>query len=360
VSGVSKIGILLVQLGTPDQPTRGAVRQYLREFLEDPRVVEVPRWKWWFILRFLVLPRRSGESAAKYARIWDPGTGSPLLHITRLQAAGLAKALPNDFIVRFGMRYGNPSIDRAVRDFCQNGVDRLVILPLYPQYSAASTGSACDRVFDALSRERYMPSIRIVPPFYAHRGYIESQATLVRAAMATMHRIQKFIFSFHGYPADFVNRGDPYQRHVESTAQMLASELKLPADQWLITYQSRFRRQVWLQPYTEETLCNLARQGTRRILIASPGFTTDCLETIDEIGYEAAEAFRRAGGEELVRCPCLNDHPMWIEAMRQIVLQESAAWYPRPAGMFEARSDRTVRVDDDSTILHVEKRETQP
>jgi ferrochelatase len=357
---VARIAVLLIQLGTPDEPTRPAVRRYLREFLEDPRVIEVPPWKWWFVLRLGVLPRRSRESAQKYARIWDAATGSPLLHITRLQVAGLAKSLPHEFMVRFGMRYGNPSIDRAVRELCQSGIERLVVWPMYPQYSAAATGSACDRLFYALRQQRHMPAIRIVPPFYAHRDYIRAQAAIVRAELAKLQRPpQKYLFSFHGYPLEFVRNGDPYQCHVQMTAQLLAAELGLTEDQWLITYQSRFRNQVWLNPYTEATLCRLAGQGVRRVLIVSPGFTTDCLETIDELGREATDVFRQAGGDELIRCPCLNDHPVWIEAMKGIVLHESAGWYPRGPGSVDDSDERTAIVDDDSTILHVDKQETQ-
>jgi ferrochelatase len=326
----------------------------LREFLEDPRVIEVPRWKWWFILNLLILPRRSKESAAKYARIWDPRNGSPLLHITRLQTAAVAKSLPGSFIVRFGMRYGNPNIERAVGDLLRGGVDRIVVLPLYPQYSAASTASACDVLFRTLERQRVMPAIRVVPPFYAHRGYIRAQAAIARTELAKLERLpQKYVFSFHGYPVDFVKNGDPYQNHVLATVRLLTDELRLPEDQCLISYQSRFQKQIWLEPYTEELLCNLARQGSRRVFLMSPGFTTDCLETIDEIGREANEAFLRSGGELLIRCPCLNDHPIWIEAMRDIVLRESTGWYPDESGV--GVSGAGAEVGDESTILDLDK-----
>jgi ferrochelatase len=323
------IGVLLIQLGTPDEPTRRAVRRYLREFLSDRRVIEEPRLKWWFVLNCFILPRRSRDSAAKYARIWDARTGSPLLHYTRLQAEALQRSLGDDFAVGFGMRYGNPSIDAAVDQLLDSGADRLIVLPMYPQYSAASTGTACDRLFQALGRYRAVPAIRVVPPFYARSEYIQAQAELIREKLAQLDQPpQKVLLSFHGYPLDFVQKGDPYQSQVEQTARLLAEQLGRAAHDWMLVYQSRFGRQVWLEPYLEETLRDLAGQGIRRVLVASPGFSADCLETIDEIGREAADAFRRAGGEKLIRCPCLNDHPAWIDAMRQLVLAEAQGWCP--------------------------------
>ncbi len=323
-----RIGVLLIQLGTPDAPTPDAVRRYLREFLSDPRVIETPRWLWWPILNLRVLPTRAPDSAAKYARIWDAQTGSPLLYHTRAQAEALERALPDGFAVRFGMRYGNPTIDRAVEELMQAGAERMIVLPLYPQYSAASTASACDRLFQVLERRRVVPALRIVPPFYAAAAYIHAQAELIRSELAKRTEPpQKFLLSFHGYPVSFVENGDPYRAHVEATCRLLAAELGWKEADWLRTYQSRFGRQVWLEPFTEETLCELARQGVRRVFVATPGFTTDCLETIDEIGREVNEAFLRAGGERLERCPCLNAHPAWIQALRVLVLSEAQGWY---------------------------------
>jgi len=326
---VTKIGVLMIQLGTPDEPTPAAVRRYLREFLSDRRVIEEPPLKWWFVLNCFILPRRSKESAAKYARIWDPQTGSPLLHITRLQAAAVERSLPGGFAVQVGMRYGEPSIESALGQLISTGIDRIVVLPMYPQYSAASTGTACDKLFDALRKRRLVPSIRVVPPFFDHAGYVRAQASLVRAELSRLDRPpDKIVFSFHGYPVDFVRKGDPYQEQAETTAKLLARGLDLSDDDWMLTYQSRFGRQLWIEPFTEETLCQLARDGARRVLVASPGFTTDCLETIDEVGREVAESFRAAGGEQFIRCPCLNDSPAWIDAMTELVLTESRGWYP--------------------------------
>jgi ferrochelatase len=326
------IGVLLIQLGTPDEPTPHAVRRYLREFLSDPRVVEAHRWIWWLVLRTRILPRRSRESAEKYHRIWDDRMGSPLLYYTRRQAQALQQALPAGFAVRFGMRYGNPSLDVAVADLVGRGIDRLIVLPLYPQYSAATTATACDRLFDSLRQQRHMPAIRVVPPFYDDPLYVRAQAELVRQQIRTMPQPpDRMLFSFHGCPVEFVSKGDPYQRQVEATCRQLAGELGLHDDQWILTYQSRFGRQLWLQPYTEDTLRELAQRGLRRVLIALPGFTTDCLETIDEIGREVAESFRHAGGEQLVRCPCLNDSPLWIDTLRHLILREAQGWHDNGA-----------------------------
>jgi ferrochelatase len=224
---------------------------------------------------------------------------------------------------------------------------------MYPQYAAASTATACDRLFQVLARERCMPAIRVVPPYYAHPAYIRAQAARIRAELAKLDGLpDKFVFSFHGYPLDFVRRGDPYQLHVETTARLLANELRLADNHWQLAYQSRFRKQIWLEPFTEETLCQLAKQGNQRVFVASPGFTADCLETIDEIGREAAEAFRHAGGRQLTLCPCLNDHPSWIEAMRQIVLEESKGWFVGGS----ASSTPASVVDDESTILDLERK----
>jgi ferrochelatase len=275
--------------------------------------------------------------------------------MTRLQAHALTAALPGDFAVCFGMRYGNPSIGEAVDALTDAGADQLIVLPMYPQYSAASTATACDRLFQVLAVRRNMPAIRVVPPFFAHAAYIHAQAEVIRGELAKLEQPpQKFLFSFHGYPVDFVRKGDPYRDQVEVTAALLARELGLGDDDWLVTYQSRFGRQVWLEPYTEESLCKLARQGIRRVLLASPGFTTDCLETIDEIGREAADAFRQAGGELLVRCPCLNDHPAWIQAMRQIVLRESRGWISNDGRSHDATREFTEQLGGESTVLNIE------
>jgi protoporphyrin/coproporphyrin ferrochelatase len=318
--------VLLIQLGTPDAPTSPALRRYLRRFLGDPRVIEAPRLPWWFILNLSILPFRPARSAAKYRRIWDAKEGSPLLFHTRRQTEALQKQLPN-VPVRFGMQVGNPSIASVVHELISQGVDRLVVLPMYPQYSATTNASATDVLFQALMRERRVPALRVVPPYYEHPAYLDAETTIIREELAKLpwepdHRL----LSFHGIPIKYAQRGDPYATHVKRTTAELVKRLGWQPGAWTQTFQSLFGRDRWLKPYTEETLKRLALEGKKRIFIAMPGFAVDCLETIDEIGYEAREAFLHAGGEELHRCPCLNDHPEWIDAMRTLIVQEGQGW----------------------------------
>jgi ferrochelatase len=323
---MSKPAVLLVQLGTPDEPTPKALRRYLRQFLGDPRVIEAPRWLWWFILRLFILPRRPAQSAAKYQRIWDPKTGSPLLHITKLQTAALQKLMP-EMPVRFGMQVGNPPLADVVHELLAEGVDRLIVLPMYPQYSATTSASATDVLFHALMKERCVPALRIVPPYYEHPAYLDAVTAVMRDELAKLTwQPDHYILSFHGIPISYAQRGDPYPTHVKRTTAALIQRLGWPPEKWTQSFQSLFGREEWLKPYTDRTLQHLARSGVKRVFIATPGFTTDCLETIDEIGYEAREAFRHAGGEMLHRCPCLNDHPTWIEAMRTLVTEEGQGW----------------------------------
>jgi ferrochelatase len=327
-----KPAVLLVQLGTPEEPTPKALRRYLRQFLSDPRVIEAPRWLWWLILRFSILPRRPAQSAAKYRRIWDPKTGSPLLHITKLQTAALQKVLP-DVPVRFGMQVGNPALGEVVHDLIAEGVDRLIVLPMYPQYSATTSASATDVLFHALMKERRVPALRIVPPYYDHPAYLDAVTAVIRESLAKLNwQPEHYILSFHGIPISYAQRGDPYATHVKRTTAELIRRLGWPRDCWTQSFQSLFGRAKWLQPYTDQTLQRLARSGVKRVFIATPGFTNDCLETIDEIGNEARELFQHAGGEVLHRCPCLNDHPAWIEAMRLLVKEEGQGWVGEERG----------------------------
>ena len=319
-------GVLLIQLGTPDAPTAPALRRYLRQFLSDPRVIEAPRLPWWFILNLRILPTRPKQSAAKYRRIWSPQTGSPLLHFTRLQTERLQRHLPG-LLVRFGMQVGNPSVAKAVREMVDAGVERLIVLPMYPQYSATTTASALDVLFKALMGERRVPSLRVVPPYYAHPAYLDAMTTVIREELAKLPwQPDHFILSFHGIPVKYAERGDPYPKHVERTTQLLLERLAWPAGRWTQSFQSLFGKDAWLRPYTDDTLKLLAGRGIKRVFVATPGFTADCLETIDEIGYETRELFRHAGGESLHACRCLNDHPVWIDALRSLVLEEGKGW----------------------------------
>jgi ferrochelatase len=319
-------GILLIQLGTPDAPTRPALKRYLRHFLSDPRVIDVPRWKWWFILNLFILNTRPQQSAAKYARIWDPVTGSPLLHYTRRQAELLQQAMPNA-LVRFGMQIGNPPLSDVVREIIDQGVDRLIVLPMYPQYSDTTTASATDSLFKVLMRVRKVPALRIVPPYYDHPAYVDAMAAVIRDELKRLPwQPEHFIYSFHGLPLKYVAAGDPYPSQVLQTTRGLQERLQFPDGKWTQTYQSLFGRGEWLRPYTDEVLANLAKSGVKRVFVTTPGFTVDCLETIDEIGHESRELFKEAGGEDLHQCKCLNDHPAWIEAMKRIVEEEGKGW----------------------------------
>jgi protoporphyrin/coproporphyrin ferrochelatase len=318
--------VLLIQLGTPDAPTVPALRRYLRQFLGDPRVIDAPRLKWWFVLNFFILPFRPRQSAAKYQRIWDAVTGSPLLHWTRRQTEELQKTVPG-VPVTFGMQVGNPPLAETVHELIERGVDRLVVLPMYPQYSATTTASATDVLFRALMQERCVPALRIVPPYYEHPAYLDAMATVIRDDLARLPwQPEHYLLSFHGIPIRYAQSGDPYATQVKRTTAGLIQRLGWARDRWTQTFQSLFGREEWLKPYTEDTLVRLAKQGVRRVFVATPGFTSDCLETIDEIGREAREAFQRAGGEQLHRCPCLNDHPAWIAAMATLVLEQAAGW----------------------------------
>jgi ferrochelatase len=319
-------GVLLIQLGTPDAPTPSALRRYLRQFLGDPRVIEVPRLKWWFILNCFVLPFRPRRSAAKYRRIWDPVTGSPLLHHTRLQAEALRRLLPG-LPVAFGMQVGNPSVASAVGGLLGQGVERLLVLPMYPQYSATTTASATDVLFQALMRVRRVPALRVVPPYYQHPAYLEALTAVIRDDLAGLDwQPEHYLLSFHGLPIRYSRAGDPYATHVKRTTAQLVRRLGWPRQRWTQTFQSLFGREEWLKPYTEHQLLRLAKAGVRRVFVATPGFTADCLETLDEIGNEARETFLRAGGERLRLCPCLNDHPAWVAALRALVLEEGQGW----------------------------------
>ncbi|MBY0526673.1 MAG: ferrochelatase [Gemmataceae bacterium] len=321
----SSTAVLLLQLGTPDAPTTPALRRYLRQFLGDPRVIEAPRLLWWFILNFRILPTRPAQSAAKYQRIWDAKTGSPLLHITRLQTDALQKALPQ-LPVRFGMQIGNPPVGQVLRELIDMGVERLIVLPMYPQYSATTTASAMDALFTALMRERRIPALRVIPPYYQHPAYLDAMTAVIRDELAKFPEPDHFVLSFHGIPIKYAQRGDPYATHVKRSTAGLIERLGWPRERWTQSFQSLFGRDRWLRPYTDEILQSLAKRGKKRVFVATPGFTTDCLETIDEIGFESREVFRHAGGEELLRCPCLNDHPRWIEGMRTLILQEGQGW----------------------------------
>ncbi|MSR29951.1 MAG: ferrochelatase [Gemmataceae bacterium] len=323
---MSQTGILLVQLGTPDAPTAPALKKYLKQFLSDPRLIEMPRWKWSIILNLFILPRRPAQSAKKYARIWDKVKGSPLLHYTRMQAALLQEKFP-DIEVDFGMQIGNPPLVDSLRGMVAKGVEKLLVFPMYPQYSATTTGSAMDCLGHACKQIRKVPALRVVPPYFEHPGYIQALAAIVHEQVSRLEwQPDHFLISFHGIPLEYCQKGDPYNLQVEKTTKALVKELGWEKVSWSQSYQSLFGKGEWLRPYTEDHLRELAGQGKKRVFIVTPGFTSDCLETLDEIGHEAAEVFLQAGGEKLFQCPCLNDHPVWIQAMSQILREEGVGW----------------------------------
>jgi protoporphyrin/coproporphyrin ferrochelatase len=319
-------GLLLIQLGTPDAPTASALKPYLRQFLSDPRVIENQGWKWKLILRLLILRKRPAESAAKYARIWDTKTGSPLLHYTVRQTELLKERFPENS-VRFGMIVGNPPVRKVLREMVDSGVTKLVALPMFPQYSATSFASATDSLFTVLKELRRVPAVRVVPPYYDYPAYLDAVAAAIRDDLATLPwDPEHFVVSFHGIPQKYAQQGDPYATHVVRTTQALVKRMGWPREKWTQTYQSRFGRSEWLKPYTDDVLTDLAKRGVKRVYVALPGFTSDCLETLDEIGTESREVFERAGGEHLKNGTCLNDHPKWIDALEQILREEGQGW----------------------------------
>jgi ferrochelatase len=321
------VAVLLVQLGTPAAPTARALRPFLRQFLSDRRVIEVPRPVWWLVLNLFILPFRPRASARKYARIWSAEHGSPLAHYTRRQAELLQSRLGAAFRVDHAMRYGQPSLVRVIDRLVDAGVDRLVAVPLYPQYSASSTASVCDDLFRAVTARRVVPAVRVVPPFHADPGYLEAVGARYRETVAALEAPpDQVVISFHGLPVEMVRNGDPYRDQCATTARALAGRLGLAPDRWSLTFQSRFGPAAWLEPYTDRHLVELARSGRRSVLVLTPGFAADCLETLDELGHEALAVFRDAGGERLDLVPCLNDHPRWIAALEELVRREARGW----------------------------------
>lgn len=324
-----RIGILIAQLGTPDAPTTTAVRAYLRQFLSDRRVVDLHRAAWLPILHGIVLNTRPAKSADLYRKVWT-ADGSPLLHITRRQAAGVQQRLSADGVecrAEVAMRYGNPSTRSAIDKLVAWGAERILLFPMYPQYSAATTGSTCDEVFDELKTLRFIPSLRVVPPFFDDASYIGALARSARERIARLPQPpEKVVLSFHGIPQRYASLGDPYPEHCMATAKALASAMGWTSDDYLVTFQSRFGREPWLQPYTDQTLASLGRQGLINIVVLCPGFTADCLETIDEIGNLGQEQFHDAGGGRLHLAECVNDRADWLDAMSAIARRELAGW----------------------------------
>jgi protoporphyrin/coproporphyrin ferrochelatase len=327
-----RTAVLLVNLGTPDAPEPGPVRTYLKEFLSDPRVVEIPRLVWWPILNGIILTVRPRKSAAKYATIWTP-QGSPLKHWSEQQALLLRGYLGErglDLDVALAMRYGNPSIADVLAQLREQGVERLLLLPLYPQYSATTTATVFDAVHRVLAQTRNVPEVRWVKHFHDHPRYIEALAQQVRAYWTKHGRAQdvggKLVMSFHGVPRRTLELGDPYHCECHKTGRLLAQALGLGKGEYVVSFQSRFGKAEWLQPYTAPLLEELGRGKARRVDVVCPGFVADCLETLEEIAMEGKEEFRHAGGGDYHYIDCLNDAPAFIHALAQIVEDHTQGW----------------------------------
>jgi len=323
-----QIAVLYCNLGTPDEPTPAAVRRYLAEFLSDPRVVEIPRIAWLPLLYGLILPLRSAKSAAKYATIWTPD-GSPLKLWTDKQARLLQGWLGEHghrVKVRYAMRYGSPSIASQLYALKAEGATRILILPAYPQYSGTTTASLVDAVASWSAGIRHLPELRFVNHYHDDRGYVQALVRRVERYWREYGRGDHLLMSFHGVPERTLHLGDPYHCQCHKTARLLASQLRLEKDQYTVTFQSRFGKAKWLEPYTEPTLRTLARRGVARVDVVCPGFTADCLETLEEIAQEGRQAFLTSGGKDFHYIPCLNDEAAWIAALGNVAQQNLAGW----------------------------------
>ncbi len=326
-----RIGVLLVNLGTPDATDYWSMRRYLKEFLSDRRVIEENRLKWWLILNFIILTVRPGRKGRDYEKIWNRDRNeSPLKTITRSQSDKLDEILDKvDKRIRvdWAMRYGNPSIRSRLEALAAQDCDRVLIVPLYPQYAAATTATVCDEVFRVLSRMRFQPAVRVAAPYYAEPAYIDALAVSLNASLAKLpFKPEIIVASYHGMPEDYVAKGDPYLKQCGETTALLRKKLKLDESRLIMTFQSRFGTAEWIKPYTDATVRSLAERGVKKVAVITPGFSADCLETLEEIAMENAEIFRHAGGENFAAIPCLNDTPAGMAVIRDVVARELKGW----------------------------------
>ena len=329
-----KTAVLLINLGTPEAPTAKAVRPYLKEFLSDPRVVEIPRLAWWLILNGIILNTRPKKSARKYASIWM-NDSSPLKIFTERKTRLLQQHLQattgdTALVVDYAMRYGNPSVASVLSKLKAQNCQRILLLPLYPQYAASSSATALDAVFKELLRMRNMPAIRTVKHFHDDAGYIKASAQNIRDFWAAHGRPDKLVMSFHGVPQYTLEKGDPYHCECLKSGRLIAEELGLNQEQYVISFQSRFGKTEWIKPYTTATLQELGNSGTKRVDVVCPGFVADCLETLEEIAQEGKEDFLHAGGSEFHYIPCLNERPDWIQALADLSLKNLHGWLDKP------------------------------
>ncbi len=323
-----KTGILILNLGTPDAPTTSAVRRYLDEFLSDPRVIDKPRWLWWFILHGIILRLRPRKAAHAYQQIWTD-KGSPLLTISQAQVTKLQTLINSKYqhvSVELGMRYGSPSVQTALEKFKNSNIDKLLILPLYPQYSATTTASTFDAVADVFKKWKRLPDIKFISHYHDKPQYIKALANSIRKTWANQGQADKLLLSFHGLPKSYLAAGDPYFCECQKTARLLAEKLELKQQQWLITFQSRMGVEQWLTPYTDKTLKELAEQGTKSVQVACPGFSADCLETLEEINMQNRDVFLNAGGKKYHYIPALNDSDEHIEMMASLLEPQIDLW----------------------------------
>ena len=326
-----RIGVLLVNLGTPDSTGYWAVRRYLKEFLSDRRVIEENRLKWWLVLNLVILTVRPGRKGRDYDKIWNRERNeSPLKTITRSQSDKLDEMMEKfDKRIRvdWAMRYGNPSIGSRLEALAAQNCERILVVPLYPQYAAPTTATVCDEVFRVLTRMRFQPTIRVAAPYFAEPAYIDALATSINAALAKLaFKPDVIVASYHGMPEDYVAKGDPYQQQCGETTVLLRKKLKLDDERLIMTFQSRFGTAEWIKPYTDATVKSLAERGVKNIAVVTPGFSADCLETLEEIAMENADIFRHAGGENFAAVPCLNDTAPGMAVIRDVVARELKGW----------------------------------
>jgi len=318
-------GVLLVNLGTPEAPTGKALRPYLRQFLGDPRVIEYPRWLWKLILNGIILNVRPRRSAKLYAKIWTD-EGSPLFVFSQKLADKLQAELGEGSKVVLAMRYGRPSIASGLDQLRQAGINRIIILPLYPQYSATTVGTIFDDLFDTLKTWRWVPEIRTINQYYMHPLYIKGIADSIRNFWQTNGRSQRLIYSFHGIPKAYAEKGDPYPEQCQTTAKWVSKQLNLEDDAWQVTFQSRFGPEEWLQPYSDETLIAWGKGGGESVDTVCPGFAADCLETLEEMAQENRHFFLEAGGKSYQYIPALNDDPAHVALLAALVRQNGQGW----------------------------------
>jgi len=324
-----RIGVLLVNLGTPDATDYWSMRRYLKEFLSDRRVIEENPVKWWLILNLIILSVRPGRKGKDYEKIWNREKNESFLKtITRAQADKLAASLPDErILVDWAMRYGNPSIASRLEAMQKNGCDRILLIPLYPQYAAATTATVCDKAFDALAAMRWQPALRVAPAYYDQPSYIDALAGSLDEGLAGLpFKPDVIIASFHGMPEEYLHKGDPYHCQCTVTARLLRAKLGLDDSKLMMTFQSRFGTAEWLKPYTDATVKSLAEKGVKNLAVITPGFAADCLETLEEIAMENAHIFKSAGGENFAHIPCLNESERGMTVIRDIARRELMGW----------------------------------